>query len=310
MHPLRGILVFAAQVIAGIASAGVVSCLFPGALNAGTRLGGGTSISQGLFIEMFLTANLVFVVIMLAVVKQKSTFLAPIGIGLVLFVNQLVGTYYTGCALNPARALGPDVINRSFPGYHWIYWIGPLLGSLLACGFFGFLSIFHYDAVNPGQDFNEWEADIHDNYEDKMGRQSEAFSDASKYGHSRHQGDDSLSPNARNEHEDHSTLLQKTELTLEVRCETGLINNISYEKELLHDTVPVLHTRGGLIGSRLLKFLRDKMWTDGLCGYFIFLLVYRDNSSCFLFQVLPLINCYTPALFMSSVIVDILRCSE
>lgn len=105
-------------------------------------------------------------------------------------------------------------------------------------------------------------------------------------------------------------LLQKTELTLEVRCETGLIINISYEKELLHDTVPVLHTRGGLIGSRLLKFLRDKMWTDGLCGYFIFLLVYRDNSSCFLFQVLPLINCYTPALFMSSVIVDILRCSE
>lgn len=93
MHPLRGILVFAAQVIAGIASAGVVSCLFPGALNVGTRLGGGTSISQGLFIEMFLTANLVFVVIMLAVVKQKSTFLAPIGIGLVLFVNQLVGQH-------------------------------------------------------------------------------------------------------------------------------------------------------------------------------------------------------------------------
>lgn len=120
-------------------------------------------------------------------------------------LTEHLGTYYTGCALNPARALGPDVINRSFPGYHWIYWIGPLLGSLLACGFFGFLSIFHYDAVNPGQDFNEWEADIHDNYEDKMGRQSEAFSDASKYGHSRHQGDDSLSLNARNEHEDHST---------------------------------------------------------------------------------------------------------
>ncbi|OGM44052.1 aquaporin [Aspergillus bombycis] len=158
MHPVRGILVFASQIVAGIASAGVVSCLFPGALSVQTRLGGGTSISQGLFIEMFLTAHLVFVVIMLAVVKQKSTFLAPVGIGLVLFVNQLVGTYYTGCALNPARALGPDVINRSFPGYHWIYWVGPLLGSLLACGFYGFLSMFHYETVNPGQDFNQWEA--------------------------------------------------------------------------------------------------------------------------------------------------------
>ena len=93
MHPVRGVLVFASQIIAGIASAGVVSCLFPGPLSVGTRLGGGTSISQGLFIEMFLTAHLVFVVIMLAVVKQKSTFLAPVGIGLVLFVNQLVGLY-------------------------------------------------------------------------------------------------------------------------------------------------------------------------------------------------------------------------
>lgn len=42
---------------------------------------------------MFLTANLVYVVIMLAVVKSKSTFLAPVGIGLVLFVNQLVGGF-------------------------------------------------------------------------------------------------------------------------------------------------------------------------------------------------------------------------
>jgi aquaporin related protein len=50
------------------------------------------------------------------------------------------------------------VINRSFPGYHWIYWVGPLLGSLLACGFYYFLRMFSYESVNPGQDFNEWEA--------------------------------------------------------------------------------------------------------------------------------------------------------
>lgn len=91
MHAVRSVLVFASQIIAGIAWAGVVSCLFPGGLNIQTQLGGGASISQGLFIEMFLTAHLVFVVIMLAVVKQKSTFLAPVGVGLVLFVNQLVG---------------------------------------------------------------------------------------------------------------------------------------------------------------------------------------------------------------------------
>ncbi|PYI11906.1 aquaporin-like protein [Aspergillus sclerotiicarbonarius CBS 121057] len=158
LSPIRGVLVFAAQIVGGIASAGVVSALFPGALNVGTRLGGGASISQGLFIEVFLTAQLVFIIIMLAVVKHKSTFLAPVGIGLVFFVTEMVGDYYTGGSLNPARSLGPDVINRSFPGYHWIYWVGPLLGSLLACGFFTFLKMFQYTTVNPGQDFNEWEA--------------------------------------------------------------------------------------------------------------------------------------------------------
>ncbi|KAL3457109.1 aquaporin-like protein [Aspergillus heterothallicus] len=158
MPPIRGLCVFAAQLVGGIASAGVVSCLFPGSLNVATRLGGGASISQGLFIEMFLTAQLVFVIIMLAVVKHKSTFLAPVGIGLTFFVTEMIGDYYTGGSLNPARSLGPDVINRSFPGYHWIYWVGPLLGSLLACGFYSFLRMVSYESVNPGQDFNEWEA--------------------------------------------------------------------------------------------------------------------------------------------------------
>ncbi|KAJ0422697.1 aquaporin [Aspergillus carlsbadensis] len=158
MPPIRGLFVFGAQIVGGIASAGVVSALFPGGLNVATRLGGGASISQGLFIEMFLTAQLVFVIIMLAVVKHKSTFLAPVAIGLTFFVTEMIGDYYTGGSLNPARSLGPDVINRSFPGYHWIYWVGPLLGSLLACGFYYFLRMFSYESVNPGQDFNEWEA--------------------------------------------------------------------------------------------------------------------------------------------------------
>ncbi|KAJ5219632.1 hypothetical protein N7468_008836 [Penicillium chermesinum] len=165
MPALRGLLVFPAQLVAGIAAAGVVSCLFPGPLNCATRLGGGASISQGLFIEMFLTAQLVLVIIMLAVVKHKSTFLAPVGIGLAFFVCELVGDYYTGGSLNPARSLGPDVINRNFPGYHWIYWVGPLLGSLLASAFFWGLRLVRWEKINPGQDFNEWESRAQKNLE-------------------------------------------------------------------------------------------------------------------------------------------------
>ncbi|KAL4924623.1 aquaporin-like protein [Aspergillus undulatus] len=169
---LRGIMLFIAQIAGGLAAAAIVSVLFPGDLNVVTRLGGGASITQGLFIEMFLTAQLVFVVIMLAVVKHKSTFLAPVAIGLTFFVMEIIGNYYTGGSLNPARTLGPDVLKRDFPVYHWIYWVGPLLGSLLACAFYSFLTHFQYESVNPGQDFNEWEAKMNSEMNSEQGRTS------------------------------------------------------------------------------------------------------------------------------------------
>jgi len=76
---VRGILLFFTQIAGGIASAALVSCMFPGELNVRTTLGGGTSVVQGLFIEMILTAQLVFTIFMLAAEKHKSTFIAPVG---------------------------------------------------------------------------------------------------------------------------------------------------------------------------------------------------------------------------------------
>ena len=88
---LRGVLLFPAQILGGMVAAAVVSCLFPGTLAVETTLTNGTSIAQGLFIEMFLTAELVFTVLMLAAEKTKATFIAPVGIGLSLFVAELAG---------------------------------------------------------------------------------------------------------------------------------------------------------------------------------------------------------------------------
>ena len=65
------------------------------------------STSRALFLEMFMTAELVITVLMLAAEKHKGTYLAPVGIGLSLFVIMLVGTPYTGASVNPARSFGP-----------------------------------------------------------------------------------------------------------------------------------------------------------------------------------------------------------
>jgi aquaporin related protein len=76
---VRGVLLFVSQVLGGIVASALVQCMFPGGLNVQTSLGGGTSVVQGLFIEMFLTAQLVFTIFMLAAEKHKGTFIAPVG---------------------------------------------------------------------------------------------------------------------------------------------------------------------------------------------------------------------------------------
>jgi aquaporin related protein len=143
-----------------MAAAGVISALLPGPLNVTTTLGSGTSVVQGLFLEMFLTAELVFTIFMLAAEKHKATFLAPVGIGLCMFIVELVGVFFTGGSVNPTRSFGPCVVVHSFPGYHWIYWVGPFLGTLLAFAVYKFFKYVEYQTVNPGQDFNDHEAQL------------------------------------------------------------------------------------------------------------------------------------------------------
>jgi len=174
---LKAGLLILAQVLAGIAAAAVVSALFPGPLAVRTRLGRGTSVTRGLFIEMFLTFELIFCIFMLAAEKHRATFLAPIGIGLALFIAELAGMYqlhentivrliklgvlYTGGSLNPARSFGPDVVLRTFDGYHWLYWIGPLLGAILAAIFYRLMKMLEYETASPGADSDGREQSEH-----------------------------------------------------------------------------------------------------------------------------------------------------
>lgn len=96
LPPIRGLLLFPPQLLGGMVAAGLVSCMFPGPLAVETTLTSGTSIAQGVFIEMFGTAELVFTVLMLAAEKSKATFIAPVGIGLALFVSELGCKYSKG----------------------------------------------------------------------------------------------------------------------------------------------------------------------------------------------------------------------
>lgn len=170
----RGLLLLPVQILGGIVAAALVRCMFPGPLVVNTTLGNDVTPTQGVFIEMFLTGLLVFTILMLAAEKHYGTFMAPVGIGIALFVAMMAGmslyslflfricqkqakyrfegVHYTGASLNPARSFGPAVASADFPRYHYIYWFGPIMGSLLAGGYYKFLKRFRYEEANPGQD--------------------------------------------------------------------------------------------------------------------------------------------------------------
>lgn len=150
--PIRGAIMFVAQMIAGMAAAGAASAMTPGPIAFANALGGGCSTARGVFIEAFATAILCLAVLFTAVEKARITFMAPFVIGIALFLGHLIAVFYTGAGLNPSRSFGPCVASRSFPTYHWIYWVGPFLGSAIAFGIWKSFKLLNYETCNPGQD--------------------------------------------------------------------------------------------------------------------------------------------------------------
>lgn len=154
VSPTRFILYVFAQFVGSIVASALLAGLLPGPLAVTPALGAGTSLAQGVFIECFVTCALILSVLFLAVEKHRATFLAPVGIGITLFAGHLFAVVYTGASMNTARAFGPAVIT-GFSSDHWVYWVGPTLGSFLAVSIYAIMKRFKYWKLTEGQDTDE-----------------------------------------------------------------------------------------------------------------------------------------------------------
>ncbi|XP_066134583.1 aquaporin-8 [Saccopteryx bilineata] len=88
--------------------------------------------------EIVLTTLLTLAVCMGAVNERTQGPLAPFPIGFSVIVDVLAGGAVSGACMNPARAFGPAVVANHWD-FHWIYWLGPLLASLLVAMLIRFL---------------------------------------------------------------------------------------------------------------------------------------------------------------------------
>ncbi|MFI5010107.1 MAG: MIP family channel protein [Solirubrobacterales bacterium] len=95
-------------------------------------LGHGVNAGAGVVLEGILTFLLVTVVFGTAV-DPKGAFksIAALMIGLTITIDILIGGPFTGAAMNPARAFGPQLVGNYWSN-GWVWYVGPLVGGALA----------------------------------------------------------------------------------------------------------------------------------------------------------------------------------
>jgi aquaporin TIP len=95
-------------------------------------LGNGVDASSAFALEAIFTFFLTWVVFATAV-DPRGTFksIAGLAIGLTITIDILFGGPFTGAAMNPARAFGPQLVG-SYWSHAWVWYAGPILGAALA----------------------------------------------------------------------------------------------------------------------------------------------------------------------------------
>lgn len=131
----NAVLYVIAQLLGAVVGAALLLAVFPGpsvrAVSYGTPLLSAiTTFWHGVFLEAVLTFLLVSAVFG-TIVSRQAPKIAGWGVGIAILVDVLVGGHATGAAMNPARAFGPAIVSWTWSG-QVVYWLGPLLGALVA----------------------------------------------------------------------------------------------------------------------------------------------------------------------------------
>lgn len=88
-------------------------------------------VARAFVVEAGYTGLLGFVIMAVATDERTPPAIAPFVLGATVFAGALVTGPLTGGSFNPARTLGPAVAGGGWTA-HWLYWVAPVVGMVLA----------------------------------------------------------------------------------------------------------------------------------------------------------------------------------
>lgn len=140
----------AAQLSGAVVAAMALKMNMPPEAVQATRIGGQqvstlVTTGQALFLEGVATFFLVTMMFGTAV-DPKGPKIGGFGIGLAMTAGILAIGAETGGSMNPARSFGPAFVSGIYEG-HAIYWIGPMVGGVLAGLLYQYLFLSGDDAA-------------------------------------------------------------------------------------------------------------------------------------------------------------------
>ncbi len=129
--PVKEIVPYIAAQCAGATIGSLaIKMLFPASLTLGATTPSG-SVGQSFFLEVLLTALLMFAILGVSSGPKEQGVMAGLAIGGVVGLEALFGGPISGASMNPARSLGPALVSVQLR-HLWIYLVAPVLGAWLA----------------------------------------------------------------------------------------------------------------------------------------------------------------------------------
>ncbi|KAM3935134.1 aquaporin-2-like [Leptodactylus fuscus] len=141
---LRAVFYVGAQLLGAVSGAAILQGLTPYEVKGNLSVNGlfnNTEAGKAFAVEVFLTLQLVLCIFASTDDRRTDNVGSPaLSIGLSVTLGHLLGIYYTGCSMNPARSFAPAVVTGIFNA-HWVFWLGPMCGATLGSLMYNFILI-------------------------------------------------------------------------------------------------------------------------------------------------------------------------